>query len=107
MNLVEFNISKNRAYLALYPGGTSSLKQTTAPLAAYSSRTVSIYVNECTSLLCTTSDQVYPPPKLSLRFVQFVKLGESQPITVHITSLYNLTTEKAKYGKSPFKFANV
>ena len=30
----------NRAYFALYPGGTSSLKQTPVPLAAYSSRTV-------------------------------------------------------------------
>ena len=32
----------NRAYFALYPGGTFSLKQTPVPLAAYSSRTVYI-----------------------------------------------------------------
>ena len=32
----------NRAYFALYPGGTSSLEQITVPLAANSSRTVCI-----------------------------------------------------------------
>ena len=30
----------NRAYFALYPGGTSSLEQTSVPLAAYTLRTV-------------------------------------------------------------------
>ena len=33
----------NRAYFVLNPGGTSSLEQTTVPLAAYSSRTVYIF----------------------------------------------------------------
>ena len=35
----------NRAYFALNPGGTSCLKQTIVPLAAYSSRTVYAFVN--------------------------------------------------------------
>ena len=33
----------NRAYFTLYPGGTSNLEQTPAPLAAYSSRTVYLF----------------------------------------------------------------
>ena len=36
----------NRAYFALYPGGTSSLEQTTVPLAANSLRTVYKCVSE-------------------------------------------------------------
>ena len=37
---IETLYDANRAYFALYPGGTSSLEQTTVPLAAYSLKTV-------------------------------------------------------------------
>ena len=39
------SLVENRAYFASYPGGTSSLKQTPVSLAAYSSRTVYIYIS--------------------------------------------------------------
>ena len=46
LNIIEtFNklsLVDNRAHFALYPGGTSSLKQTLVPLAEYSLRTVYI-----------------------------------------------------------------
>ena len=41
----------SRAYFALKPGGTSSLKQTLVPLAAYSSRTIYILLHGYVILL--------------------------------------------------------
>ena len=40
-----WSLVDNRACFAFYPGGTSSLKRTPVPLAAYSSRTVYIFLH--------------------------------------------------------------
>ena len=45
----------NRAYFALNPGGTSCLKQTLVPLAAYSSRTAYIFFMLATNVFEQTT----------------------------------------------------
>ena len=57
----------NRAYFALYPGGTSSLEQTTVPLAAHSSRTINTY---------TLNKYFYKAHSNNCRLAQPVRLCE-------------------------------
>ena len=78
--MVSYNtMHYSRAYFALYPGGTSSLEQTTVPQAAHSSRTVYICYSYCmyqrTSELCTTSDLFSTAPKIPL--VNRILAGQS------------------------------
>ena len=92
----------NRAYFALYPGGTSSLKQTPVPLAAYSSRTV--YV-------CPKQGLIHPDRESSilrlLLYLQATTAGSMYIITLYFTSLCCNSLHSSKVSQSNLNVRSV
>ena len=87
----------NRAYFALYLGGTSSLEQTTVPIAANSSRTVCIcystLICKVLHLLIHYSDVQY----VNSFFFQFGQMDgstEAQATRKHVPKLHQLHEEE-------------